>query len=128
MYDKRARCQMNVTKQYSPSIVFLPGELCITEGETEYFKSDVDIDGLNQVIVGLNSFMPNHYLMENRGVMRIESNIKMKFFAETIDGSKFLTFFFCRRLHLDVWLGLNASQFNLFSRCFPIPQKRERSN
>ena len=41
---------MNTSEQRSPSVVFPPGELCITEGETEYLK---DIDGLNQFIVGL---------------------------------------------------------------------------
>lgn len=84
---------MIVTKQRPPLI-----ESCITEGETEYLKSDVNIDGLNQNIVGLNWFMPNPNLTEStssaEALRELNQKSKMKIFLrKKINGFKFLTFF-----------------------------------
>ena len=118
---------MIVTKQRPPLI-----ESCITEGETEYLKSDVNIDGLNQNIVGLNWFMPNPNLTEStssaEALRELNQKSKMKIFLrKKINGFKCLTFF-RRMLHLDVWLGFECVSIQFVFTLLSNTSKNEGSN
>ena len=71
--------------------------------------------------------MPNPNLTEStssaEALRELNQKSKMKnFLRKKISGFKFLTFFVECSILMFGWV-LNASQFNLFSRCFSIPQK-----